>query len=467
MARKATQFRFELVSGAIALVTAALVVAVLYAGRNLLYTELQWHFEKSALLSGNINQVLMLSKYENRFRLLHDSISQDQADANEYRLGRALGYDKPRIDTTAFTNDMFTKASAYGIDQMRRILGKPPLPDQQDIATTQRLFEAFQLEYRYRYTDALASYERLLATSTDPVLIGTIRLHMGFCSAMLEQKQNARSHYLWVMEHHRMDDLGHAAFQLLSHMDRLDNERKQLQNAALPALAKARRYVQLMQCREALRILDTLQLDSASEPERLILRGRCDEEAGNTQLAANHYLQAITQANYSPAAREANRRLFMVSSKSKDSVALRATAVHLNNSLQDTALEAMHSEAPPPMPPGPPPPLPPELAHLQQQAQQVISTPVTIVEEAPPPPPERPQFRPDRQPPPKPLADNKGLVQGEKSRVKLNNGKEFSGTVISGPGENIVRIQTMIGVIGIPRDQIDTALGPPPTTSRK
>lgn len=97
----------------------------------------------------------------------------------------------------------------------------------------------------------------------------------------------------------------------------------------------------------------------------------------------------------------------------------------------------------------------------------MISTPVTIVEEAPPPPPERPQFRPDRQPPPKPLADNKGLVQGEKSRVKLNNGKEFSGTVISGPGENIVRIQTMIGVIGIPRDQIDTALGPPPTAPRK
>lgn len=467
MARKVTQFRFELVSGAIALLTAALVLAVLYAGRNLLYTELQWHFEKSALLSGNINQVLMLSKYENRFRLLQDSISQDQADANEYRLGRALGFDKPHIDTTVFTADMFTKASAYGIDQMRRILGKPPLPDQQDLATTQRLFEAFQLEYRYRYTEALSTYESLLQISTDPVLTGTIRLHMGFCNAMLEQKQSARTHYLWVMDNHRMDAMGHAAFQLLSHMERLDNERKKLQSANLPALAKARRYVQLMQCPEALRILDTLQLNSASEPERLILRGRCDEEAGNTQLAANHYLKAVAKGSYSPAAREANRRLFMVSGKTKDSLALRAAAVHLNTSLQDTALEAMTSESPATIPHGPPPPLPPELEQLQQQAQQVVSTPIPVAEMVPPPPPPMVP-RAFRNPPPlTPPADSKGLVQGEKSRVKLNNGKEFSGTVISGSGESIVRIQTMIGVIGIPRDQIDTAQPAQNTAPRK
>jgi hypothetical protein len=53
-----------------------------------------------------------------------------------------------------------------------------------------------------------------------------------------------------------------------------------------------------------------------------------------------------------------------------------------------------------------------------------------------------------------PVANSELPLMHSYAKVQLKNGKSFSGEVLSGPEENVLRIKTMIGIIGIRKTDI-------------
>lgn len=454
MLRMLPKAPFELVSGIVALATAIMVGMLILASRLVMYSELEWHFERSALLEGNLNQVLLTSKYETQRKLYQEQTTQQAVDENEFLLGLVLDKEMPRPMVYQLIGPL-EKLSAKTINILRRFTGKGSLPTAEEQAQTHLLYKAFRLEHERQYALALSVYEGLLQRTTDPILQGVIQLHQGFCAALLGQKSRGRQHYQNVIRNHPQDDLGVVAAQLLKHLDAFEEDQLKLAQSSLPALPKARKLVQLLDCAEAVRILDTLQTTADESAEKLLLQARCAEENGKKGEAAKAYLEAIATAGQTDIARDANRRLYLLSSTIPDSSAMRATAIQINETLQDsliTSFQSLKSDT---------------LALLSTKRTAIPDTvPQTLDDTAalvpiPPPPvdvsPVQTKKAPAMAPPAIPAHK---ISQGERAVIRMRGGKEFSGMVLSGPNEPVIRLKTLIGVIGIPRDQIDTSLAP-------
>lgn len=450
--------RFELLTGIIALGTAILMGLLILSSRSVMDAELQWHFERAALLDGNLNQVLLITKYEDQRRLFQEKASQQDVDASEYHLGQALENEQPMFQTVQWSNPL-EQVSATGIDLIRRFTGKDPLPSEQDIENTQKLYDAFLLEHQRKYHSALTLYNELYPRTSDIYLRGVIRLHQGFCTSLLDEKSQARRYYEEVISVHNDDNLGLVAALLLQQMDSFEAEELRLSKSSMPALKKARKMVQLLRCKDATRILDTLQVASKEESEKFLLEARCAEESGQQEVAAQKYLKAIASDSSKHIARDANRRLFLLAKNSSDSSGLQAISVQLNTVLQDSLVESFRAESQNRPDESEPTKVSKELATETAAALESLKDSNAKVMADTAPPVAIVTTRPTKSVNTKPIAVQSKYAQGQRTQVRLLNGKEFTGLVLSAPSENILRIQTLIGVIGIPRDQIDSAKG--------
>jgi len=450
--------RFELLTGIIALGTAVLMGLLILSSRSVMDAELQWHFERAALLDGNLNQVLLITKYEDQRRLFQEKASQQDVDASEYHLGQALENEQPMFQTIQWNNPL-EQVSATGIDLIRRFTGKEPLPSQQDIENTQKLYEAFLLEHQRKYHRALTLYNELYPLTSDIYLRGVIRLHQGFCASLLDQKTQARRYFEEVISVHNEDNLGLVAALLLQHMDSFEAEEMRLSNSSMPALKRARKMVQLLRCKEATRILDTLQVSSKDISEKFLLEARCAEESGQQEEAAQKYLKAIASDSSKVIARDANRRLFLLAQSPSDTTGLQAISVKLNTMLQDSLVESFRAESTIQPEDNEPTKLSKELATETVAALESLQDSNSEVKTETAPPVAVVSNRPTKLPATKPTPTVQSkYAQGQRMQVRLLNGKEFTGLILSEPSENILRIQTLIGVIGIPREQIDTSM---------
>lgn len=449
--------RFELFTGIIALGTAVLMGLLILSSRSVMDAELQWHFERAALLDGNLNQVLLITKYEDQRRLFLEKATQQDVDASEYHLGQALQSEQPLFQAIQWGNPL-EQISATGIDLIRRFTGKAPLPSQQDIENTQKLFDAFLLEHRHEYRSALTLYNDLYPRTSDIYLRGVIRLHQGFCTALLDEKSQARRYYEEVISVHNDDNLGLVAALLLQHMDSFEAEELRLSKASMPALKKARKMVQLLRCKDAIRILDTLQVASKDASEKYLLEARCAEESGQQERAAQKYLKAIASDSSKVIARDANRRLFLLAQSASDTSGLQAISVQLNTLLQDSLVESFRTDSQNRPSKSEPAKVSKEIATETATALESLKDSNTEVSVDTVPSVAIAITRPTTKSManPKPIPVQSKYAQGQRTQVRLLNGKEFTGLILSTPSENILRIQTLIGVIGIPRDQIDT-----------
>lgn len=217
---------------------------------------------------------------------------------------------------------------------------------------------------------------------------------------------------------------------------------------------KAKKLVQLLRCKEAARLLRSLPLDPRQEGERLLLQARCAEESGQREQAAHTYLKAIASSPSTQIAKEANRRLYLIAGRAQDSIAgLLQTAVKLNQALQDTMLHGFQEQRGLDSTLGQTD-LPLQLAMASQEALERIPQNAVDTSSLPLSVMARPA-KAARRFAPAPATER--YTQGQRIQVRLQGGKEFSGMVLSPPTGNVLRLQTLIGVIGIPMDQIDTS----------
>lgn len=441
----------------VALLTAVVVVLMIIASRSILLSELQWHFERSSLLEGNINQIMLVSKYQNQRNLYNESIDLQSVDEHEFNLGRVISSDQSSIKGAFAFQNPFTRAATWTINAMRQVMQKPPLPTLQELENNQKLYNAFRLEHAHQYQKALDVYRILESQTTDNVLIATIQLHQGFCHAMLGNTQQATTFFELVKQTHAGKSMAWTAQQLLDHMSALQNERQQLSQRELPSLQKARKHVYLMECKIAMQILDSLLLTNNEQAEKLVLQGLCAEEKGQTKQAAQRYLKAVEAGKKSSVARQANRRLFLLSERAPDTLALKAASLQINAQLQDTLIQKFQDNTSSETPKLNLVELSPELATAAHAAiDAIMSIPKDNIAELSEPTPQPIQSNPV----PEPVKRRTSNPQPKQTVIRQKNGIQLTGTIVSAPDAPIVLIKTLVGVVGIPRSEIDSTYIP-------
>jgi tetratricopeptide (TPR) repeat protein len=419
----------------------SILVLLAWSSLNIHFRELGILLQRSAYLEDGLGQTHLAAKFINQMKIYQKQISQEQADEQEFALNQILSSRSRSVQSYVVAINGLDKFNVLLINGMRKLMGQPALP-QGDAATLISDLEfAFHLERIKEYGMAIALYENTVSQHAflEPRIRSIINLHEGFCLANLGNMERAVPLFRKVLATESSNDLGITAAILLDYLEAIQREGQNIQENGL---ASAKKFSELLQCTQAKSILDTLTLKNAEEKaEVALIRGRCLEERGKKGDAAQYYLQALKSKTNHKVVADANRRIFMVGTQSAHSGSLlKEIASKVNTVVKDSSLMRMETRLAGEegdslgTRSGEPSLNPEALNQIESLAKDLYET----------------TFK------------NQLAMQGENllpqagTRVRLNiaGGKSISGKILSQPGEKIVRIQTMIGVIGITRQDI-------------
>lgn len=418
--------------------------------------EMKWQLQKTEFLEGNMSKMFLLARFVDQYRLYQETVGRGELDEREFQLNLLFDSHNQASWGAMSARNWIDYVSIQFVNGLRAVTQKPPLASLDEVRSLELLEQAFRLERIREYREALGIYELLEVQVRDPRLQGIIQLHRGFCQALLGEVELARASYERVIENHRDDDLGVTATLLLRHLETILQERVAVLRSGLDQLAKARKMAALLQCKEVLASFDPAQIQTAdTKAEVMMLRARCEEELGNRAAALQQYSQVIRAAGNASVSRDANRRVFLLGAQTEQGERIRDAAVRMNRRLQDPTFQRMQQleksmnvssrekvDAPSEE----------VLVALEEAAQEVGLDSSAQTEPGRPVLSERKTEIPASKPVAAPVI--RIPPAGTTVRVELEGGKTFVGQVVSEPGAAEIQIQTMIGVIGVSREEL-------------
>lgn len=474
------------------------VVAILiHSSVRMHYSELEWRFLRSGLLDGRVSSNHMIAKLTNQQRVYYDEIRQDEVDLSEHVIRQGMRTNASVLSQRAGQMTAFVeRINRLFINGIRFLTGDTPLPTEQDLRALETLGSAFIMEFDNDFQKAILLYDDILAEDiNDTRLVDLVRLHRGFCFAMLGKFNAADMEYRKVIAGQRDNDLGVTATLLQQFSMTLEKERQAILKSSADALTRAAKMAQLGQCDITDSIINGIGgLTNDQEAQKNLIRGQCFEHRGKKKQASQAYLTAIAQGASLETAKNANRRLLMIGSQleGEEKIEVQRISKVLNDVLKDSVFETIVKTAP----------VEPSSSSLALVAQALSSVSISM-DSFPTSLPVQGSSSANMSLPlqsagltsqwfenlaflekaaranavsqyvsrvdtaakveaPKPVAvvakPKVDLIAPFGTRVTLQTtqGKVFSGTVVSEPGAMLIRLRTMIGVVGIPRTQLDT-----------
>jgi tetratricopeptide (TPR) repeat protein len=456
----------------------ALIILLILNSYQLHWAELDWKLQRVSFLDSKITSNHMIGKLTNQQRIFHDEITQSEVDKENYSLQKNLKFQKIELDKKSSTNSgplFFINKSI--INGIRKLTSVDPLPDQADINSIKLLGQAFLLESQNEYQTAIKIYEKILQSDIeDQRMRSTALLHKGFCHSMMNFPQQAAQQYKDIILKEKNTDLGFTASLLLQYQQTIEREKQMLLEQNFDDLLRAKKLVQLQQCTSADSILSRIEgVNPEQEGQISYLKGQCLEFMGKKELASKQYLKSIEKVGMSATAYDANRRILMLGSEIKGQKGedLKEMATEINKVLEDTsftqAAEAIVKDNQI---------LEDNKATISSSSQIVSSSSLakvaeldqndSLYQELEKQSVENLFYKTKNslkeiksklieEIKPK-VVESKSPLLGWKtgSRVQFTtlDGKAFRGKLISDPQARVIRIQTMIGIIGIPRNQL-------------
>lgn len=409
--------------------------------------ELAWVLQKQEFIEGNLSRMYLVARFYDQQKLYHDEILRSTYDKNDLETSQLFRTANPQRWMELRVSDALDKVSLVVVNTMRKWVDKPPFADLDEISSLAFLEQSFKHERHRNYVDALEGYQKAEMLIRDTILLGVVNLHRGFCYSQLGDLDRARYYYQSVIASNRSNQQGITAGILMQYLDQILAERVALSQSNLSTTEKANKGSLLLQCNQ---ILDSLRIEAPNisrqeQMERRFVHGICSEETGKKATAAKHYLQTIQLAGLSDISRDANRRLFVMGSTTQGGVRIINISKSLNRILKDSTLQVMESsikatqrsnDSSTSIPSS-------TLLELEQQAKSIIENQKSA------------QMQPTAN---NDIVKTRAVkhypAQNTYIRVLLKNGKSFAGEILSTENENVIRLKTMIGVIGIRKSEI-------------
>lgn len=423
----------------------SLTLVVAWASLRLNVGEVAWQLQKQEFIEGNLARMYLVARFVDQRKLYLDQIDRSTFDKNEFDISRLLGNNISQKWTNLKIRDALDHVSLVLVNALRQIAQKPPMANLDEIHSLEYLELAFRMERAREYQKALELYSLARPKIKDPLLMGVLMLHEGYCYTLLGNMEQARTLFLNVISTQKNNEQGVTASLLLQHLDQILADRVALNQSSLSPMEKARKAPMLIQCKELLHSLNASNINPREQASVYLVRGLCEEESGNKYNAMKNYLGAIEVAESKVTARDANRRLYIMGKQINDGGRIKTISQRFNESLRDSTLKKMDSITDTKSS---------EAEILENPAVQIPAQQLSeIAQEA------------DR------ILEEQAMEQRNRMRngdakksfsipihsyakVTLKNGKTFSGEVLSGPQEEILRLRTLIGIIGIRRSEI-------------
>ena len=404
--------------------------------------------KQQELTDENVSHTRLIIRYIKQKAIYHGALNRDELDRSEYFYHEeVLPNIRQMRQATRLT--FYERSMVFLINQFRRISGKPRIVAPLDRDPLVLLYSAYQQEMARNYQTAIWYYDEMLKDDLGPGLEGHIRLHRAFCQAMLGDYEAAKTAYTEVIKRYEGSGIAIAAAILLRYMEEFNRERDRIMAGRDSDMIKGERLVQLLNHRVALKVLESVSARNKSERARLeYYKGVCFEELGSKKEAVDAYLNSIQSDLQSSAARYANRRVYSIASglpqgekvlsfsrevglRQKDQILMEIDTHHRKTagenppvsppvlSVNDTLDEALLEERIEKM-----------SGQMPEFGTMAFNAPVRVLSRG---------------------EVNQLTVSllGKRVRVTTISNEVFSGQLISSQEEELIKIDTLIGPVGI------------------
>ena len=284
------------------------------------------------------NTVDILFKYEMNRRLYSGLITEAEYDREELKTISILTQqEQPERQI-----GVFDYMSMPAINGLRYLLGKPQLTlTKEQKENNAALSLALYHENNRRFRDAQEIY-----TSFDeqkkqsPVL-----LHEGYCLSLLGEHDNAVKKLSRIINENRNEEIAATAAILLMYITDFKQKAEHLiNNANGDDIETVVKLVQLNSFQNAQVMLDRLEeseTDEEAQAKIAYYRGRLLEETGEKSKAIETYQEMILEYYRYEVAKNANRRILVMSANRTDREEINALAIENNKLLHDESFESI------------------------------------------------------------------------------------------------------------------------------
>lgn len=284
------------------------------------------------------NTIDILFKYEINRRLYSGLITEAEYDREELKTISILMRQEEQ-ETHLSTLDYI---SVPAINGLRFLLGKPLIsPIEKQKKDNAALSLAFYHENNRRFRDAQNIYETFAEEKKQPPIL----LHEGYCLSLLGEYANAVDKLTRIINENHNEEIAATAAILLMYITDFKQEADYLISSAKgDDIETVVKLVQLNSFQSAQAMLERLEKSNADDEVQAKIayyRGRLLEESGEKSRAIETYQELILEYYRYEVAKNANRRILVMSANSSDRKGINALAIENNKMLNDEDFESI------------------------------------------------------------------------------------------------------------------------------
>lgn len=282
------------------------------------------------------NTVDILFKYEINRRLYSGLITEAEYDREELKTISIL----TQQEAPERKLGMFDYISMPAVNGLRFLLGKPFLTlTKEQKENNAALSLAFYHENNRRFRDAQNIYNSFdEQKKQSPVL-----LHEGYCLSLLGEHDDAVEKLTRIINENRNEEIAATAAILLMYITDFKQKADYLiKNGKGDNIDTVVKLVQLNSFQNAQEMLDRLEksdTDEEAQAKIAYYRGRLLEETGEKSKAIETYQEMILEYYRYEVAKNANRRILVMSANRSDREEINALAIENNKLLKDEEFE--------------------------------------------------------------------------------------------------------------------------------
>lgn len=282
------------------------------------------------------NTVDILFKYEINRRLYSGLITEAEYDREELKTISIL----TQQEASERKLGIFDYISMPAVNGLRFLLGKPFLTlTKEQKENNAALSLAFYHENNRRFRDAQNIYNSFdEQKKQSPVL-----LHEGYCLSLLGEHDDAVEKLTRIINENRNEEIAATAAILLMYITDFKQKADYLiKNGKGDNIDTVVKLVQLNSFQNAQEMLDRLEKSDTDEEVQAKIayyRGRLLEETGEKSKAIETYQEMILEYYRYEVAKNANRRILVMSANRSDREEINALAIENNKLLKDEEFE--------------------------------------------------------------------------------------------------------------------------------
>lgn len=329
---------------------AAIIVMLIRINVNIHIDHLNFSLKQQSIIRSDASSINLFARFINQKKLYSQQITRTHFDMDEaFLMFSTAGGFRDEFSNILPEYNAIERATIVMINVLRHLTGKPPLPSEKDMTVATMISYAKYYEQQKKYSHAIAVYDKIIEKNINAGLTSAAILNRALCFAFMGDFTTSKNDLNKIIKNYPADNISVTASVLLMYLNEFSREKELILQSRIKTVEKGRRLSNLLQFELALSILDTITPQSKEMEAKInYYRGISYEELGQTENAIESYIKSIEKGGVSEISKIANRRLFMAGSQFEPQKGeeIRAISKKINTVLGDESLNVIEKFTP-------------------------------------------------------------------------------------------------------------------------